>query len=152
MRSLLFLPILLITATAAATAQTATVDPRALEACQIESSNFVDIRSCLPDAHVAVKALDAFSTIYPSEAQQIRERCLELNDQVAGAMTCTVQAVKSAVELAALLPEGSALNDAVFEGARDPDHLVKLEAVIDEARALFPEKRMWGGGIYRQYR
>ncbi len=128
------------------------VDPRAVEACQTEGGTFVQISECLPDAHVAVVMLDAFGEIYDDSAAPLAATCRELNKTIAGAAICVVNAIKSAIELAAVLPEGSELNDPIFEAVRSTEHFEQLESVMADARKVFPDKMYWGGGTYFPYR
>lgn len=133
-------------------AQKNQADPRALEACKAKSGNFVEIADCLPDAHVAVKMLDAFAKLYPPAAAPLKDRCIELNkSDMAGAATCVSEAVRSAIKLKASIPEGSSLDDPVFNAVSDE----KLEALLldagAKARQVFPEHR-WGITTYMPYR
>lgn len=135
-----------------ATAQDASVDPRAIEACQASGGTFVQINDCLPDAHVAVIGMDAFGEIYPPEAETIKVRCSELNETIAGAFLCVTSAIDAAVELSAKLPAGSSLGDPVFDAVKSADLKSALRDRTMKARELFPEKRIWGGGIYYPYK
>jgi hypothetical protein len=155
MRCFVILAAILAICIAPATAQSnapARADPRAVESCKASSSTFVQLESCLPDAHVAFRTLDAFSEIYPPDAATLKTRCIELNDDVVGALACVTTAIEAAIRLKQSLPDGSALDDAVFHAVAEPALLVRLEQVEKEAKAAFPEKRMWGGGMYRQYK
>lgn len=135
-----------------AASQETGVDPRAVEACQQEGGTFVQINECLPNAHVAIVALDAFDEIYPAEAAPIKTKCHELNDRVAGAFTCVRSAIQSAIDLAKLLPAGTTLDDPIFASVSSPDDLAALTSHIDEAKKVFPDKMYWGGEVYYPYR
>lgn len=134
-------------------AQAANVDPRALEACKAQSTGFVEIANCLPDADVAIKVLDAFDKIYTPQAAPLKAKCIELNkDDIAAAETCVRTAIQSAVELKASLPEGSSLDDPVFQAVANETLAAELEAARQDARNNFPDKMMWGGAIYHPYK
>ena len=135
-----------------ATAQDTSVDPRAVEACQASGGTFVQINDCLPDAHVAVVGMDAFDDLYPPEAAAIKIRCSELNENVAAAFLCLTSAIDAAVELSAKLPAGSSLGDPIFDSVKSTDLKDALRDRTMKARELFPEKRIWGGGIYYPYK
>lgn len=128
------------------------VDPRAVEACQAEGGTFVQISDCLPAAHVAVKTLDAFDQIYGSQAAVIPAKCRELNKTISGVATCVVNAVESAIDLAAMLPTGTSLDDPIFDAVKSADELARLQTSIQEARDTFPDQTFWGGGVYYPYR
>lgn len=128
------------------------VDPRAVEACQSEGGTFVQISECLPDAHVAVVMLDAFDEVYGGAAAPLPARCRELNKTMSGTAICVVNAIQSALELASVLPEGSELNDPIFEAVRSTAHFEQLESVMADARKVFPDKVYWGGGTYFPFR
>lgn len=146
------LMILVFAAAATATPAHAqeTVDPRALEACQSEGT-FVQVSECLPDTHVAFAVIDAFDATYAAEAAPLKTVCLERNEAVSGAATCIVNAIRSAIDLAERLPAGASLNDAVFDAVREPEDFEVLETAMTEARAAFPEKTFWGGGMFYPY-
>ncbi|MGO4834568.1 hypothetical protein AB4144_20135, partial [Rhizobiaceae sp. 2RAB30] len=101
-----------VSAVGCAYAQKKQVDSRALEACKAETTNFVEVAKCLPDAHVAYRMFDAFEKLYPPAATPLRDRCIELNEnKMSGAATCVSEAVSSAVKLKASMPEGASLDD-----------------------------------------
>lgn len=134
-------------------AQKNQADPRALEACKAQSGNFVDIADCLPDAHVAVKTLDAFEKLYPPAAAALKDRCIELNKpNISGAATCVSEAIRSAIGLKASMPEGASLDDPIFDAVSDEKLQTSLLDAIAEAQGAFPEQRMWGGNMYMRYR
>lgn len=142
---------ILIASATMAVAQRA--DPRALEFCQATSSAFTQIADCLPEADVAVRALDAFPTIFPPEAEPLRERCEELNgNNIAGALVCVRRAAEQAVELRQSLPEDAELNDPVFDAVADAELVERFHVEISEARSRYPERRMWGATHYHSYR
>lgn len=128
-------------------------DPRAIEACRASSATFVQVNECLPDAHVAFVVLDRFDDIYPPEAWPLKGKCIELNDaNIAGALVCVTQALKAAAELKAAMPEGSSLDDPIFNAAMEDAHRKSLLTEIDTARKMFPERHVWGGTRYIPYR
>lgn len=143
--------LLLALSAAPATAEQPAADPRALTECQQAGGTFVQINDCLPNAHVAFKTLDAFEAIYPSEAAPLMARCLELNERTTSASTCITTAIQSAIQLGNALPDGASLDDPVFNSISDEALLSELTAAIAEARQMFPERRVWGGGTYRPY-
>lgn len=151
MRKLVAVAVIGLGAAMPATAQDPGVDKRAVEACQALGGTFVQINDCLPDAHVAVVGLDAFDELYPPEAVTIKATCAELNEAVAAAFLCLTSAIDAAVELAAKLPEGSSLGDPVFDAVKSADLKAALRERMLKARESFPEKRIWGGGIYKPY-
>lgn len=134
-------------------AQKTQADPRALEACKAQSGNFVDIADCLPDAHVAVKMLDAFEKLYPPAAAPLKDRCVELNTgNISGAATCVSEAIRSAIGLKASMPEGSSLDDPIFNAVSDEKLETSLLDAEAKAKEDFPDKRIWGGTTYKRYR
>lgn len=143
---------LFLAASSIPTAAQTAVDPRAVQACQQEGGTFVQINECLPEAHVAVVALDAFDAIYPAEAAPVKAKCLELNDRMAAAGTCIRNAIQSAIDLAKVLPTGTELDDPIFAAIASPDDQSALNERIDDAKRLFPDKMFWGGGMYHPYR
>lgn len=139
-----------LTATSAIAGQ---ADPRALEACQKTSKAFTEIAQCLPDADVAIKTLDAFSTIYPAEAAPLKDKCSELNgDNLVGAAACVTNAIKDGLSLQKSLPAGTNLGDPVFAAVADDGRWSKLESAIKNARATYPDQIIWGGTMYKPYR
>lgn len=150
MRTLLAGLALVISGSSAA-AQSA--DIRALEACQARSAAFTEIAECLPEADVAVRALDTFDEIYPAEAMPLKEVCLDRNgENIAGALACVRRAVEQAIELQRSLPEGANLNDPVFEAVSDQSLGNRLFEAISQARSRYPERRIWGASTYYPYR
>lgn len=129
----------------------AQADPRAVEVCKKESTTFVEIAKCLPQADVSIRTLDAFDQLYPEAARPLKQKCLELNkDSIAAAATCVDEAVKSAIELKASLPSGTSLDDKIFEAVSDAKLADKFEAAQEKARARYPGQ-MFGGLIYHKY-
>lgn len=150
---LIFTALLVAGATVAPSpAQEVTADPRAMSSCQEAGGTFVQINSCLPDMHVAYVGLDAFQELYPPDAQPLRIRCAELNKAATGAFICVENAIESAIDLAKVMPKGSSLGDPVFDALTDSNLLSALEERTDQARALFPDKMVWGGGTYFPYK
>ncbi|CDX62353.1 exported hypothetical protein [Mesorhizobium plurifarium] len=139
--------------TIATSAVAGQADPRALKACQKTSKAFTKIAECLPDADVAVRTLDAFSTIYPAEAAPLKDRCTELNaDNLSGAAACVTNAIESGLSLRKSLPAGSDLSDPIFAAVADDGRWSKLESAIKDARAAYPDKMIWGMTLYQPYR
>ncbi|QSZ57211.1 hypothetical protein [Rhizobium sp. ZX09] len=131
----------------------AEADARAIESCKAGGKAFTEVAACLPDADVAYKTLDAFSAIYPQEAQPLKDKCIELNaENIVGAATCVNQALKTSLDLKASLPKGQTLDDNLFAAVSDPELKSKLDAEIKKAQKLYPEKRLWGGNTYRAYK
>lgn len=131
----------------------AEADARAVEVCKAGGKAFTEVAACLPDTDVAYRTLDAFSAIYPREAQPLKDRCIELNSEnIAGAATCVNQAIKAALDLKVALPKGQTLDDSIFVSISDPELKTKLDAEIKKAQKLYPEKRIWGGNTYRPYK
>lgn len=130
-----------------------TADQRAIEACKRTSQAFTEIASCLPQADVAVMTLDAFAQIFPEAAKPLSEKCVQLNgDNMVGAATCVTEAVEAAIGLKEKLPAGVDLNDPVFAAVADAGLMRQLKVKIDDARAKYPEVRLWGGNLYKAYR
>jgi hypothetical protein len=130
----------------------AQADPRAVEVCKKESPTFVQVAKCLPQADVSIRTLDAFDQLYPEAAKPLKQKCLELNkDSIAAAATCVDEAVESAVKLKSSLPEGTSLDDKVFEAVSDAKLAEKFEAEQEKARDRYPGE-MFGGLMYRAYR
>lgn len=150
MRALL---VLVLMTTSAAAASAGKADPRAVEACKAGGATFVQVSDCLPEAHVAVKMLDAFDSIYPAEAKPLKDKCLELNqDNISGAGTCVRQAVEAAVKLKATLPEGSSIDDPIFNAVSATDKQDALSKAMADAKNTFPDRMIWGGGMYHPYK
>ncbi len=127
-------------------------DARAVDYCKSTSGTFVAIAKCLPDAHVALKTMDAFETIYPASAQPLRLKCIERNEgNVVGAATCLTEAINAAIGLKASLPKGSNLDDAIFESVSDTTLKTRLDDAEEQAKAVFPNVRVWGGTMYKAY-
>ncbi|MER9854545.1 MULTISPECIES: hypothetical protein [unclassified Mesorhizobium] len=142
-----------IAVTIATSAIAGQADPRALEACQKTSKAFTEIAKCLPDADVAVKTLDAFSTVYSADASPLKARCLELNgDNLAGAAACVTEAIKGGLSLRKSLPAGSDLGDPIFAAVADDGRWSKLESAIKSARTAYPDQTIWGMTLYQPYR
>lgn len=141
-----------IMALPSAPAMAVEADQRAVDACKRQSDNFVQISRCLPEAHVAVRVLGAFDEIYDEAARPVKSKCLERNaDSIAGAYACVIEAVKAANRLRSALPEGEALDDAVFSAVADQQRFDRLMAVRDAARLDFPDQRVWGAVTYSPY-
>lgn len=124
-------------------------DPRAVEACQRESETFVQVAECLPEAHVSVVALDAFSEIYPPEADNLKSRCVELNDTITGARACVTEAIKAAIGLKEV---GASLDDPLFIAVSSPDDWSALQSAIESAKSAFPDRGFWGMTSYMPFR
>ncbi|MHA4731175.1 hypothetical protein [Ensifer adhaerens] len=128
-------------------------DPRAVDYCKATTGTFVGVAECLPDAHVAVKTLDAFEKLYPAAAQTLREKCAERNKgNTVGTSVCVTEAIRAALDLKKALPTGSKLDDPVFEAVSDTALSEKLDQAREAAKAAFPNQRMWGGSSYMPYR
>lgn len=150
MRKLLAVAALALTASASSAQEAA--DPRAVSSCQADGATFVQIAECIPDAHVAVKTLDAFDTLYSEQAAPLKTRCLELNEEKpAPSAVCVTSAISASLDLAKTLPEGTDLGDPVFDAVNDPVTFSSLQAEAAEARKLFPDKTFWGGTLYQKY-
>lgn len=131
----------------------AEADQRAVEACKAGGKAFTEIATCLPDADVAIKTLDAFSEIYPAEAAPLKTRCEELNPKdISAASTCVTSAIKSAMELKAALPSGTSIGDPIFDAVSDQERSDRLKEVVQKARSAYPDKMIWGGGLYHPYK
>jgi hypothetical protein len=128
----------------------AVADPRAIEFCD-SIADSVPVSECLPDAHVAVRLLDGFDALYPPEAQPLRAWCNERNENPNSAGLCVLTAIESAVEQWRNLEEGLNLDDPVLAAVSDPALLDELQAIQLEARAAFPDRTLWGGGMYVPY-
>ncbi|RVC41666.1 hypothetical protein EN781_25210 [Mesorhizobium sp. M4A.F.Ca.ET.090.04.2.1] len=102
---------------------------------------------------MAVRTLDAFSTIYPLEASPLKDRCIELNsDNLTGAAACVTNAIKDGLSLRKSLPAGSDLSDPIFAAVADDDRWSKLESAINSARAAYRDQTIWGMTLYQPYR
>lgn len=131
----------------------AVADLRAVEACKANSPTFAQVASCLPMAHVGVVALDAFDDIYPDAALPLKARCIELNSgNPAGALACVTNAIEAAIQLERALPAGATLDDPIFLAVSSADHRDRLRAVMEAARAPFPDPLLWRGTEYQPYR
>lgn len=145
--------LMLLMMTGAVVAQERRADPRALEACKKQSEAFTKIAQCLPEADVSFQTLDAFSKLYPPDAQPLKDRCIELNkDSIAGAAACLTSAINDAIKLNASLPENSDLDDPIFQAVRDPSLRDQLQAVIQDARNAYPHTPIWGVTVYYPYK
>lgn len=149
MRIFLF-AVMLVFGVASATAQEK-ADPRAVVACQEEGGSFVSISECLPSAHVAFAVLDAFDRLYAGDAKLLRQGCEERNKKISGVSICVQSAIEAAIELSSRLPEGSSLNDPVFDAVRSPALYAQLVEAADLAKEAFPDQMIWGGGTYFPY-
>lgn len=155
MRRLISIAALSVLAGSAAAQDAATTaDPRAFEYCRAEHEAFTKVADCLPEAHVAILAMDAFRSIYPAEATSLADRCEELNDHnPVGAFDCVEYAIKDAISLAAQLPAGADMGDPVFDAiVANPDLLQQVLDVSKEARSIAPDGMIWGGNVYIPYR
>lgn len=150
----MFLGISLLLATAPTVyAQSSKADQRAVDACKAQSPSFVQVADCLPAAHVAFKTLDAFDTIFPAEGHPLKSKCIELNAKnIVGAAICVTNAIDKAVDLKQSLPDGTTLEDPVFEAVSNADLAKKLKDAEKKAQSGFPKQQVWGGGIYYPYK
>lgn len=131
----------------------AEADLRALESCKKTSKVFTEIAKCLPDADVAVAVLDEFDRVFDTAAIPLKTKCIELNeDDVSGASTCVLNAIKDAVSLKLAMPKGSDIGDPIFDAVSNEALLQKLRDTENAARKKYPEVRLWGGGMYMPYR
>ena len=124
----------------------------AVEACKAISSTFTEVSECLPGMDVALASLAAFSEIYPAAAQPLKDRCLELNEHQIGADSCVRKAIESALSLSDAMPDGSALDDPLFESIKSKADFERLEAARSEAKAKFPPNSGSGFVMYQPYR
>ncbi|MEM9141225.1 MAG: hypothetical protein AAGB15_15460 [Pseudomonadota bacterium] len=125
-------------------------DERAVRFCVAKDANFVKVDDCLPDAHVAFASFDAIHQIYGDAGQDLTSRCLEVNKgDYVGAATCGRTAIEAAINLAAKLPAGTEIPDPLFKALKNPADMERLTSAIKSARAVFPDKQFWGGGMYR---
>lgn len=126
-------------------------DPRAVEFCVEQDSNFVEVERCLPDAHVGYATLDAVEAIYGDAGLELSTRCKVVNDQdIVGAAVCAENAIESAIKLKSRLPAGATIPDPLFARLIDDKAFEDLEAATKTARGVFPEKRLWGGTMYQR--
>ncbi|MDF1856717.1 hypothetical protein [Pseudooceanicola sp.] len=128
------------------------VDPRALESCARDGASFVAIAKCLPEEHVGLQMLDTIArdSFFGAAGTDLSERCLGLNDgKYTGAWSCASSAIDAAVQLGHRLPKGSRIDDPLFNGLNRPELMARLEESEKAAKALFPEKTLWGGNMYR---
>lgn len=145
--------ILIVSLAAPAHAQSEKADPRAVDFCRSKASTFVAIAECLPNAHVAFKTLDAFESTYPQSAQPLRSTCAANNEgDVVGASICVVEAIDAAINLKKTLPDGTSLNDPIFDSVLDVTLQERLLEAQEAAKATFPDVRLWGGGLYHPYK
>jgi hypothetical protein len=128
-------------------------DPRAVDACKARSPTFVQVADCLPAAHVAIKTLDAFDSIYPATAQPLKAKCVERNPgNISGAWICVTEAVDKAVSLKQSLPAGASLDDPIFAAVANEDLAKKLQEAEKKAKSDFPKQTIWGGSMYFPYK
>ncbi len=129
-------------------------DPRAIKTCKTPDTAFTKIADCIAGAHVAFKTLDAFDNIYPAEAQPLKHKCIELNkDNISGAESCILEAIKTAVKLKAALPAEENLGDPIFDAVCDEDKYTNLRETASKARQESPYKGgMKIGSTYYPYK
>ncbi len=133
--------------------QATKVDQRTFDFCKAKDGGFVKINDCLPTAQVAFTTMDAIANAFGSKAQPLLDKCLELNEKdIVGAATCSMEAIRAAVELKNKLPEGAKLDDELFNTIADDSKLKIVTAAISNAQELFPEVRLWGGNFYKPYK
>ncbi|MEH3108889.1 MAG: hypothetical protein PGN22_02160 [Agrobacterium cavarae] len=131
----------------------AQADSRAVDACKAGGKAFTEIAACLPEADVAFRTLDAFSAIYPKEAEPLKNKCLELNTgNIVGASTCVKEAIKASLALKDSLPAGQSIDDPIFLSVAVLDLSNKLEIEVKKARGRYPDKMLWGGSMYHAYK
>ena len=129
------------------------VDQRTFDFCKAKGGSFVQINDCLPKVQVAFVAMDAIAKEFGPKAQPLLDKCLELNEKDAvGAATCSLEAIKNAVELKGKLPDGADLNDELFNAIADEAKFKSVKAAETKAQELFPEIRIWGGNFYQPYK
>ncbi|OOG61990.1 hypothetical protein B0E45_31790 [Sinorhizobium sp. A49] len=153
MRSIVVAIAALMAITGSARAAGEKADPRALDYCKATTGTFVGVADCLPNAHLAVKTLDAFEKLYPEPAQALRTKCAERNEgNIIGTAACVTEAIRAALDLKEALPTGTTLDDPVFEAVSDSALSVKLDEAKESAKAVFPNGRAWGGSSYMPYK
>lgn len=129
-----------------------TVDQRALDDCTAQDTAFTKIAECLPEADVGVTMLDfiAGKDMLGTDGEALASECLALNEgKYAGAWSCARNAIRNAVKLGTMLPEGTTIPDARFAPLNRPDLETAIDATEDAAQAKFPDVMFWGGNMYR---
>jgi len=129
------------------------VDQRALDDCSAQDPAFTRIAECLPGADVGVAMLDfiAGEAVLGADGAALASECLALNEgEYAGAWSCARNAIRDAVKLGAMLPEGATIPDARFAPLNRPDLEAAIDAAEDTAQAKFPDVMLWGGNMYRR--
>ena len=128
-------------------------DPRAVAECSERHESFTQVERCLPDVHVGYIVLDAIADTYGPVGEQLSARCLELNDNKTDrASVCAGNAIEAAIRLAAKLPEGTSIDDPLFDALKDPVAYAEIQPAYEAAKEVFPEKRVWGGTMYTPLR
>jgi hypothetical protein len=127
-------------------------DPRAVVECSKGEVTFVQINECLPDGHVAFATTDAVAKAFGASGSELLSGCRKLNDGEIGAAICARSAIQSAISLREKLPENSTINDPLFEALADVAKFGEVKKAEEAAKALFPDKMLWVGGLYHPYR
>ena len=129
-------------ATLALPASAQKVDPRAVAECQAADPGFVAIEECLPATHLGILMLDRLATpeFYGSAGQDLATRCRERNTgEAAKAWICAREAITAAQRLAAMLPEGTVLDDRLYAALSDPGTFARLTDIEADLKATLPQ-------------
>ncbi|WP_180901944.1 hypothetical protein [Martelella soudanensis] len=128
------------------------VSPSVVEQCQAISETFTELSDCLPQMDIYLSTLDAFSEIYPPEANLLLDECEELNTDSIGTAACLLDAIEKAVSISQSLPEGTKIDDPIYVPVSDPARFEALQAAKDAAMAEHPDIRVWYGFSYFPYK